>query len=156
MWRIYLYHPLIGIKIWKSIVIDVKNLLHTYNDVYTTFDAKSIITKSLILPKVSYTATVLNIPSDIFRSLENLIVKYVIPKGNISIPLTELARKRNSGGYNIDHVLIHASVFSLMPIFKYIKCKVENIPLSNEQFFIEYNLGMQFKSLFGIQKVFLF
>ena len=28
---------------WKSIVIDVKNLLHTYNDVYTTFDAKSII-----------------------------------------------------------------------------------------------------------------
>ena len=63
---------------------------------------------------MSYTATVLYIPNDIFRSLENLIIKYVIPKGNISIPLTELARKRNSGGYNIDHVPIHASVFSLL------------------------------------------
>jgi len=121
-----------------------------YDNVYSTYDAKSIISKSLILPKVSYTATVLSIPNDVCNSLENLIVKYIIPRGKSMLSLTDLAQKRSCGGYNIDHTWIHASVFMLIPIFKYVKNKVENIPLSNEQYYIEYNIGLQLSQILGI------
>jgi hypothetical protein len=57
-------------EFWKNIVNDVRVSLNEYDNVYSTFDAKSIITKSLILPKVSYIATVLEIPRNIRKSLE--------------------------------------------------------------------------------------
>ena len=135
---------------WKDIVQDIRSCLFDYNNVYTTFDAKSIITKSLILPKVSYIATVLDIPLKIKNSLESMIFKMVIPKGKTYMSLVDLAQKRNFGGYNIDHISIHATVFSLIPIFKYVKSKIENIPLTKEQFFIEYNLGIYLANLLKI------
>ena len=64
--------------------------------------------------------------------------------------LFDLAQKRKFGGYNIDHTTIHAMVFSLIPIFKYVKSKVENIPLTKEQFFIEYNLGIHLANILKV------
>ena len=40
-------------QFWKNALKDVKTLIADYNNAYSTFDAKSIITKSLILPKIS-------------------------------------------------------------------------------------------------------
>ena len=135
---------------WKDIVKDIQTSLTQYNEVYSTFDAKSIITKSLVLPKVSYIATVLDIPNEIKRSIESLIFKYIIPKGKTFIDLFDLAQKRHFGGYNIDYTTIHATVFSLIPIFKYVKSKMENIPLTKDQFFIEYNLGLPLANILKI------
>ena len=64
---------------WKNIVKDLRSSISHYNNAYSTFDAKSIITKSLILPKVSYAATVVDIPGDIKKSLDSLILKYIVP-----------------------------------------------------------------------------
>ena len=128
----------------------MKNSITHYNNVYSTFDAKSIITKSLILPKFSYAATVLNIPSRIRSSLDVSILRFIMPKGDMGIDLFQLAQKRVFGGYNIDHVSVHASVFALMPIFKYAQYRVNNIPLTREQFFIEYNLGLSLSKILNI------
>ena len=135
---------------WKDVIQDVRVCLHDYNSVYSTYDAKSMITKSLILPKVSYIATVLDMPTEIKKSLESMIFRYIIPKGKTDMSLLDLAQKRKFGGYNIDHTFIHATVFSLIPIFKYVKNKIENIPLTKEQFFIEYNLGIFLSNLLKI------
>ena len=135
---------------WRDIVNNIRVCLKDYDEVYNTFDAKSIITKSLVLPKISYVATVLDIPREIKNSVENMLFRYIIPKGKTYLSLSDLAQKRRYGGYNIDHSSVHANVFSLIPIFKYVKSKVENIPLTNEQFFIEYNLGMQLANLLKI------
>ena len=104
----------------------------------------------MILPKFSYAATVLCIPNDIRKSLNVLIMRFILPKGNMGISLIELAQKREFGGYNIDHVSIHASIFALLPIFKYVQNRVNDIPLTREQFFIEYNLGHQLSKLLQI------
>ena len=78
---------------WNNILCDIKHNLNMYNNVYSTFDAKSIITKSLILPKVSYAASVMNIPSSVKKSIDNLVFRYVIPKGKMGVTLTKLAKK---------------------------------------------------------------
>ena len=137
-------------EFWKDITQSVQTSLTDYNEIYSTFDAKSIITKSLVLPKVSYAATVLDIPADIKKSLDSMVFRYIIPKGKTDKSLYDLAQKRHFGGYNIDHTTIHATVFSLIPIFKYVKSKLENIPLTKEQYFIEYNLGIHLANLLKI------
>ena len=135
---------------WKNIVKDLRSTISDYNNVYSTFDAKSVITKSLILPKVSYAATVVDIPGDIRKSIDTFILKYIIPKGKTYLDLFDLAQKRKFGGYNIDHTTIHAMVFSLIPIFKYVNSIIENIPLTKEQFFIEYNLGIHLANILNV------
>ena len=135
---------------WKNLVNDVKLCLQDYDEVYNTFDAKSIITKSLVLPKISYVATVLDIPNEVKKSVETMIFKYIVPKGKTYLSLSDLAQKRKNGGYNIDHTTIHANVFSLIQIFRYVKSKIEGVPLTNEQYFIEYNLGFQLARILNI------
>ena len=80
---------------WKGIVNDIKVVLQDSNDVYNTFDAKSIITKSIVLPKISYIATVYDIPREIKNSVETMIFRYIVPKGNIYHTLCDLAKKGN-------------------------------------------------------------
>ena len=58
--------------------------------------------------------------------------------------------KRQFGGYNIDHISLHASVFCLIPIFKYAKHICEGIPLTKEQYMIEYNLGFQLSKVLNV------
>ena len=128
---------------WRNLLSSVQESVSRYNCVYSTFDAKSIITKALILPKFLYVASVINIPPNIKQAIDRMVYRYIIPNGNMNIKLIDLAQKRVCGGYNIDCVSIHASIFSLLPIFKYAYHKVNNIPLTKEQFFIEYNLGFQ-------------
>ena len=137
-------------KFWNDIISNVKSSMTHYGSVYSNFDAKSIITKSLILPKLSYAATVLSIPNDIRKSIDISIFRFVIPKGDMRISLNELAQKRAFGGYNVDHVSIHASIFALLPIFKYAQHRINNIPLAREQYFIEYNLGLHLSKLLNI------
>ena len=80
-------------QFWENILCDVKSNLSQYNSVYSTFDSKSIITKSLILPKFSYTATVLSMPTDIKRSLDVSVFRFIVPKGDMRIELMDLAQK---------------------------------------------------------------
>ena len=140
----YLHH------FWKNICEDVRISLNRYNNTYSTFDAKSIITKSLILPKVSYAATVLKIPKNIENKINSLIFRFIVPKGNVSSTIVDFAQKRHFGGYNIDHISLHASVFCLIPIFKYAKHICEGIPLTKEQYMIEYNLGFQLSKVLNV------
>jgi len=81
-------------KFWDNILQTVKSDLTQYQQVYSTFDAKSIITKSLILPKVSYAATVLNIniPSNVKKSIDTSVFRYVLPKGKFDTSLTILPK----------------------------------------------------------------
>ena len=43
-------------------------------------------------------------------------------------------------------------MFLLRPVFKFIKSKVKGIELSNELYFVEYNIGWQICSLFNLDK----
>ena len=82
---------------WKEIVENIKTDISKFNKVYTTYDAKSMITKSLVLPKISYAATVFDIPRDIRKSLESMVFRYIIPKGGTHLNLMDLAQKRKFG-----------------------------------------------------------
>jgi len=77
---------------WQNILQMVKTDLKQYQPVYSTFDAKSIITKSLILPKVSYAASVINIPSNVKKNIDASVFRYVLPKGKFDTNLTMLAQ----------------------------------------------------------------
>ena len=137
-------------QVWKNVMGDVTKSLSSYSEISHTFDAKAIITKTLVLPKISYIATTLDIPKKIQTQVDNLVLNFVTKGVNTFIKLSDLAQKRHYGGYNIDYTSIHATVFSLLPIFNYVKALSSKEPFSKEAHFIDLNIGRQISRLIGI------
>ena len=137
-------------EVWKDIVNEIRRSLTLYNETSHTYDAKAIITKSLVLPKISYIATTLDIPLNIRKQVDNLILNFVTKGVTSYVTLFDLAQKRWYGGYNIDHTSVHANVFCLLPIFKYVKNLLTGEPLSDEEHFIDLNIGRQLAKVLGV------
>ena len=135
-------------EIWKGIQSDVQY----YNNFHLTLDAKAVISKSKLLPKVSYFSSTVPIPERVQSKLNNIMLEFVVPHKKTFLCMDDFAMKRHLGGYNIDHVVTHAKLFILKPIFEYIRNKENGIPLSNNQYFIEYNLGQQLSSFYRLPR----
>ena len=97
-------------------------------------------------------------PAVIKNSIKKLSLKFFIPynvtnmsEEQIERKLIQLAAPKFLGGYLIDHISLHSSLFLLKPVMKYINCRVNDMPLTPELFFVEYHLGMKLCSLFGLK-----
>ena len=117
-----------------------------------TLDAKSIISKNKILPKISHIASAKAIPYQIKKRIDRILLNYIIPHSNRTImTLKDLALPRAKGGYDIDDVILHGSIFLLSGVFKYIQKVVNGQPLSDYEYYIEYNVGWQICKYLGVR-----
>ena len=90
------------------------------------------------------------------NSLNKALLSFLVPFSSKNMTNTEIFNKitkfaapKHLGGYGVDHISIHADLFLLKSVMRYMKCKVENVTLSNDLFFVEYNLGVQLARMFG-------
>ena len=68
----------------------------------------------------------------------------------INIKLNRLAAPKFRGGYLVDHITVHSELFLLQPVIKYIKCRIENVELPKELFFVEYHIGIKLSQYFKL------
>ena len=88
-----------------------------------SLDAKSVISKSKILPKISYNSSFHEIPEAIKRKIELKMTKFSVGNYGGLRNFEEMTRDKEHGGYDICHVTKHAELALLKPIFKLIKYK---------------------------------
>ena len=91
-------------------------------------------------------------------SLNKELLRFLIPfssknmlEGEVEAKLIDFAAPKYLGGYSIDHITLHADLFLLKPVMRYIKYRVENKPLPKELFFVEYHIGLPLSRLFGLK-----
>ena len=100
---------------------------------------------------MTYVGTVYPLPTNVKGTITKLLIKFIVPffsEKNHSVE--EIERKIFSfaapislDGMGIDHITLHTDLFLLKDVMKYVKCKVENTPLNNNLYFVEYNIGFQ-------------
>ena len=143
---------------WKNKLSILRKEIQFCKATAVTFQSKAIISKNKLLSKLTYISSVHVMPSIIKKSVDKALLGFLVPisSGNlsdqeISGKIMNFAAPKQLGGYEIDHISLHADLMLLKPVMKYLKCLAGNIPLSCELFFVEYHIGMKLCSFFGIK-----
>ena len=113
---------------------------------YLTFQAKVIISKSKLMPKLSYLASTLVIPSDIMGKIDNIMLKFVVPHGKTFLTIENLAASKDMGGIDFAHIVLHCNIMLLRNVLNYVNLKKQNMAINDTDYFIEYNIGQQLSS----------
>ena len=115
---------------------------------YLTMQAKAIISKSKLLPKISYLASTLVIPATIMAKIDNELLRFVVPHGKTFLTVENLAANKDMGGINYAHIVLHSSIMFLRNVLNYVKLRKDNLCINDYDYFIEFNIGQQLSSLF--------
>ena len=134
-----------------------KDEIKYYKSFTSTFQAKAVISKSKLLSKLTYMCSVHVMPIAFQNSLNKALLSFLIPSSTtknmtnseIFDKLTKFAAPKHLGGYGVDQIAIHVDLLLLKPVMRYVKCKIENVILSNDLYFVEYYLGFQLARRFG-------
>ena len=134
---------------WGDLLSMFKKEVKYFKAFTTTFQSKAIISKSKLLSKLNYMCSVHVMPKPFRVSLNKVLLGFLVPfssksmlEGEVEAQLNDFAAPKHLGGYGIDHLSLHADLFLLKPVMKYIKCRVENAPLPKDLFFVEYHIGV--------------
>ena len=143
---------------WSDVLSMFKKEVKYYKSFSTTFQSKAIISKSKLLSKLNYMCSVHVMPKSFRVSLDKVLLGFLVPfysknmlEGEVDAKLRDFAAPKYLGGYGIDHITLHADLFLLKPVMRYIKCRFNNTPLPKELFFVEYHIGVQLSRLFGFR-----
>ena len=124
------------------------SFFQSYN--YMTLQAKTIISKSKLMPKISYLGSVLPTPKDVKNKIDERLIRFVIPHNKTSLKVKDLCAKRSMGGISLANINLHCDVMLIRSIMSYLKQKVDGNTLSPSQRYIEYHLGHKLSRLWGL------
>ena len=109
---------------WVEKVKEMKEEVCFYEKVGAkTFQGKAILARSKLLPIMSYVANVHPIPQVFVNQMDNIMLKFIVGHDKSMMNLYQFAACKKLGGYCIDFVSLHASLFLLRPVLFYIKAK---------------------------------
>ena len=117
---------------------------------YLTFQAKSIISKSKLMPKLSYLSSVLPMPFRIKEKVDKRLLRFLVPHQKTFLTVEHFAAKRHMGGINFANVLLHNDIMLVRNVLQFIKTKELGIPLSEDQYYLEYYIGHQISVLWNV------
>ena len=78
-----------------------------------------------------------------------MLVRFIVPHGKTFLNIDNLAAHTDMGGIKCAHIVLHSSIMYLRNVLNYIKLKKENQSISDQDYYIEYNIGQQLSSLFN-------
>ena len=135
---------------WKGkydMFVREANYFQSYK--YLTLQAKSIISKSKLMPKISYMGSVLPIPSEIQKKIDNRMLGFVVPHKKTFLTIDNLSARRSLGGIALANINLHCEIMLIRNVMFYMKQRDQGLPLTPGQQYIEYNLGHQISSMWG-------
>ena len=143
---------------WQEILTMFRNEIKFFKATANTFQAKAIVSKSKLLPKLTYMCSVHVMPTAFKNSINKAMLGFLVPFSSKNLlgeeidgQISRFAAPKHLGGYGVDHISIHADLMLLKPVKKYLKCIAENIALPKELFFVEYHIGIHLSRLFGFK-----
>ena len=138
---------------WTSLMTKLKDITKTLNDHDLTLDAKSVLSKTKLLPLIQYTATTNPLSEEQSNKLSEIMEDFIAGKRKLKLPMETLHKDRMDGGYNIANLTIYAHLHYLKNITRYCRHRAYNTPLTPATKIIEYNIGHQISKLYNFAQL---
>ena len=138
---------------WVEKLNEIRDEVRFYQTVgVKTLQGKAILSRSKLLPKVSYMANIHPIPPAFVKQIDDIMLKFIVGHDKSMMDLYNFAACKRLGGYCIDFVSLHASLFLLRPVLMYIKSKSECGEIPEYLHYVEYYIGWQLCSYYKLVK----
>ena len=138
---------------WVEKIKEMKDEVRYYQLVGAkTLQGKAILSRSKLLPILSYMAGVHPIPPVFVSQIDNIMLRFIVGHEKTMLNLYHFAACKKLGGYCIDFVSLHATLFLLRPVLLYIKAKAECGEIPEHLHYVEYYIGWQLCSYYKLVK----
>ena len=117
---------------------------------YLTLQAKALLSKSKLMPKMSYYGSVLPIPNAIQEKINDTLIRFVVPHKKTFLKVENLAARKTLGGVGLANINLHCNIMLVRSVMHYMKQRDQGDMLSDAQYYLEYNIGHQLSYLWGL------
>jgi len=112
-----------------------------------THNAKALLTKSKLLPLITYTTYIYPLSAHLRREISNKIENFIAGDSRLILPIDTLELPLNQGGYTVPNITLYCDILYLKPLAENCQHRKENTELTPACALIEYNIGLQLSRL---------
>ena len=135
---------------WNEVLSNFKKSTKHLSSYQTTFNAKSLLSKTKLLPLITYTSNTYPLTTRLRREINESIENFVSRNANSIIPITTLMLPTHLGGYTVANIPIYCDLIFLKPIYEYCKHRKNDTQPTPQTSFIEYHIGQQLSRQYNL------
>ena len=137
--------------IWQDAIDKLRQEKKLIMVPFQTWQAKTLLAKSKLLPQISYTAATYPLNTASQRTIESLFLNYLVDDHNIDLSIQKLLRPVIDGGMKYPNPQIYCDLFYVCNLFEYFKNRDKLLPFNTHTYIIEYEAGRHFSRIFNLK-----
>ena len=107
--------------IWHDSLESLRKQKLLINVSFQTWQAKSLLAKSKLLPQITYTAHTYPLDMTSKKLIETEFLNYLTNNSTISLSMRSLQRPMNDGGIKFPNPVTYCDLFYILNLFQYFK-----------------------------------
>ena len=123
------------------------------NVLFQTWQAKSLLAKSKLLPQITYNAHIYPLDTTSKKLIEAEFLNYLTNNSTISLSMRSLQRPMNDGGIKFPNPVTYCDLFYISNLFQYFKTQKKNTPFNTETYLIEFEIGLTLSKMYPLPKL---
>ena len=139
--------------IWHDSLEGLRKQKLLINVPFQTWQAKSLLAKSKLLPQITYNAHAYPINTTTRNLIESEFLNYLTNNPTISLSMRSLQRPINDGGIKFPNPITYCDLFYISNLFQYFKTREKNIPFNTETYLIEFEIGLTLSKMYNLPKL---
>ena len=136
--------------IWHDSLEGLRKQKLLINVPFQTWQAKSLLAKSKLLPEITYNAHTYPLDTTSRRLIETEFLNYLTNNPTISLFMWSLQKPINDGGIKFPNPVIYCDLIYISNLFQYFKTREKNNTFNIETYLIEFEIGMSLSKLYDL------
>ena len=139
--------------IWHDSLEGLRKQKLLVNVPFQTWQAKSLLAKSKLLPQITYNAHTYPLDTTSKKLIETEFLNYLTNNSTISLSMRSLQRPTNDGGIKFPNPTTYCDLFYISNLFQYFKTREKNTPFNTETYLIEFEIGLTLSKMYNLPKL---
>ena len=140
--------------IWHDSLEGLRKQKLLINVPFQTWQAKSLLAKSKLLPQITYNAHAYPLDTTTRNMIETEFLNYYLTNNpTISLSMRSLQRPINDGGIKFPNPITYCDLFYISNLYQYFKIREKNTPFNTETYLIEFEIGLTLSKMYNLPKL---
>ena len=139
--------------IWHDSLEGFRKQKLLINVPFQTWQAKSLLAKSKLLPQITYNAHAYPLDTTTRNTIQTEFLNYLTNNPTISLSMRSLQRPINDGGIKSLNPITYCDLFYISSFFQYFKTREKNTPFNTETYLIEFEIGLTLSKMYNLPKL---
>ena len=140
-------------EIWHDSLEGLRKQKLLINVPFQTWQAKSLLAKSKLLPQITYNAHTYPLDTTSKKLIETEFLNYLTNNSTINLSMRSLQRPMNDGDIKFPNPVTYCNIFYISNLFQYFKTRTKNTPFNTETYLIEFEIGLTLSKMYNLPKL---